>query len=92
MSHKYQTKSIVSRRNFLSSTLITAGVFCLSGLVNAGASGNQENYPRIGLALGSGGATGLSHIPMLEVFDELGLKPSVIAGSSIGAIIGALYC
>jgi NTE family protein len=47
--------------------------------------------PRIGLALGGGSARGLAHIPMLEVFDELGLKPQVIAGSSIGALIGAGY-
>ena len=47
---------------------------------------------KIGLALGSGGAKGLAHIAMLEVFDELGIKPAHIAGSSIGAIIGVLYC
>lgn len=47
--------------------------------------------PRIGLALGGGSARGLAHIPMLEVFDEMGLKPSVIAGCSIGAMIGAAY-
>lgn len=47
--------------------------------------------PKIGLALGGGSARGLAHIPMLEVFDELGLKPSIIAGSSIGALIGAGY-
>lgn len=47
--------------------------------------------PRIGLALGGGAARGLAHIPMLEVFDEMGLKPSVIAGCSFGALIGAAY-
>jgi NTE family protein len=47
--------------------------------------------PRIGLALGGGAARGLAHIPMLEVFDELGLKPSIIAGSSFGALVGAAY-
>jgi NTE family protein len=47
--------------------------------------------PSIGLALGGGSARGLAHIPMLEVFDELGLKPSVIAGCSMGALIGAAY-
>ena len=47
--------------------------------------------PRIGLALGGGSARGLAHIPMLEVFDELGLKPSVIAGCSIGSLVGAAY-
>lgn len=46
---------------------------------------------KIGLALGGGAARGLAHIPMLEVFDELGLKPSVIAGTSIGSLIGAGY-
>ena len=47
--------------------------------------------PSIGLALGGGSARGLAHIPMLEVFDELGLKPKVIAGCSIGALVGAGY-
>jgi NTE family protein len=47
--------------------------------------------PSIGLALGGGSARGLAHIPMLEVFDELGLKPSVIAGCSIGSLVGAAY-
>ena len=47
--------------------------------------------PSIALALGGGGARGLAHILMLEVFDELGLKPKIIAGTSIGAIFGAAY-
>jgi len=47
--------------------------------------------PRIALALGGGGARGLAHIAMLEAFDELGVKPSIIAGTSIGAIYGAAY-
>jgi NTE family protein len=47
--------------------------------------------PRIGLALGGGSARGLAHIPMLEVFDEMGIKPAVIAGCSIGALVGAAY-
>jgi NTE family protein len=46
---------------------------------------------RIGLALGGGGAKGLCHIAFLKALDEMGLKPSVIAGTSIGAIIGGFY-
>jgi len=46
---------------------------------------------KIGLALGSGGARGLSHILMFEVFEELGIMPSIISGSSIGAIMGASF-
>ena len=45
--------------------------------------------PPIGLVLGSGGARGLAHLLVLETLEELGLKPAGIAGSSIGAIIGA---
>ena len=47
--------------------------------------------PRIGLALGGGGAKGLAHIVALEAFDQLGIRPVSIAGTSIGAIIGAAY-
>jgi NTE family protein len=47
--------------------------------------------PTVALALGGGGARGLAHIPILEVFDEMGIRPKIIAGTSIGAIIGAAY-
>ena len=47
--------------------------------------------PTVALALGGGGVRGLAHIPMLEVLDEMGIVPKVIAGTSIGAIIGAAY-
>jgi NTE family protein len=54
--------------------------------------GSQPASPlKIGLALGGGGARGLAHVLVLEVFDELGIKPYRIAGTSIGAILGALY-
>lgn len=51
----------------------------------------KKGPPRIALALGSGGARGLAHIPVLEVFDELGIAPSAIAGCSMGAVVGAGY-
>jgi NTE family protein len=45
--------------------------------------------PSFALALGGGGARGLAHIHVIETFDELGIRPTAIAGSSIGAIMGA---
>ncbi len=45
----------------------------------------------IGLALGGGGARGIAHIVVLEAFDELGLKPAMISGTSIGSVMGAAY-
>lgn len=46
---------------------------------------------RVGCALGGGGARGLSHIGVLKVLEEHGISPKVIAGTSIGALVGALY-
>lgn len=46
---------------------------------------------RIGLALGGGGARGLCHIEFIKVLDDLHIQPSIIAGTSMGAIIGAFY-
>ncbi|HEX2654594.1 MAG TPA: patatin-like phospholipase family protein [Xanthobacteraceae bacterium] len=43
------------------------------------------------LALGGGGARGIAHVAVLEALDEMGVKPAAIAGSSIGAAIGAAY-
>jgi NTE family protein len=44
-----------------------------------------------GLALGGGGARGIGHVPLLEAIDEMNLRPVAIAGTSIGALIGAAY-
>ncbi len=44
-----------------------------------------------GLALGGGGVKGLAHIALLKKLDEMGVKPTAISGTSMGAIIGALY-
>lgn len=45
--------------------------------------------PTFGVAFGGGGARGLAHIHAIEALDELGIRPVAIAGSSIGAIMGA---
>lgn len=46
---------------------------------------------KIGLTLGGGGARGICHIEFLKALDEMKLKPFIISGTSIGAIIGAFY-
>ncbi|MBM7069664.1 patatin-like phospholipase family protein [Actibacterium sp. 188UL27-1] len=47
--------------------------------------------PRIGVALGSGGARGFCHIGVLQALVERRTSPDVIAGASIGALVGAVY-
>ena len=46
----------------------------------------------VGLVLGSGGAKGLSHISVIEYLSSMGIPIDMIAGSSIGAVIGSIYC
>lgn len=53
------------------------------------ASSAARRDPTFALALGGGGARGLAHIHVIEALDELGIRPVAIAGSSIGAIMGA---
>jgi NTE family protein len=48
--------------------------------------------PCIGLALGGGFARGIAHIGVLKVLEEEGIPVRVIAGTSVGALIGACYC
>jgi NTE family protein len=43
----------------------------------------------VGLALGSGGARGWAHLGVLSVLDDMGVSPGVIAGCSMGALVGA---
>ena len=46
---------------------------------------------KVGLSLGGGGAKGLCHISFVKALDEMGVRPAVISGTSIGSIIGAFY-
>src|SRR5947209_1482500 len=48
--------------------------------------------PRIGVALGGGFARGLAHIGVLHVLEEEGIPVDFIGGTSVGAIVGAMYC
>src|SRR6185295_18128973 len=47
--------------------------------------------PRIGLALGGGGARGAAHIGVLKVLEELRIPIDYIAGTSMGSVVGGLY-
>jgi len=50
-----------------------------------------ERNPKIGIALGSGGARGMAHIGVLRALEEAGVKPELVAGTSIGALVGGIY-
>jgi NTE family protein len=47
--------------------------------------------PEIAFALSGGGARGLSQIGVLKAFEEAGIKPDIVVGTSMGSIVGGLY-
>jgi len=60
-------------------------------LTNGNAT-DDPRRPRIGLALAGGFARGIAHIGVLRVFREAGIPVDLVAGTSVGALIGAAYC
>lgn len=55
------------------------------------ASTPKETRPRIGVVLGGGGAKGAAEVGALKALDEIGIKADYVVGTSMGAVIGALY-
>ena len=51
----------------------------------------QQKQPKVGLVLSGGGAKGFAHVGVLKEIDKAGLQIDYIGGTSIGAIVGALY-
>ena len=46
---------------------------------------------KLGLVLSGGGAKGFAHVGLLQALEEMGIQPDIIAGASVGSIVGALY-
>jgi NTE family protein len=51
----------------------------------------MRRKPRIGLALGAGSARGWAHIGAIRALEDRGVKPEIVCGSSIGALVGAAF-
>ena len=51
----------------------------------------RRRHQRIGLVLGGGAARGWAHIGAIRALEEAGIKPDVVCGTSIGALVGAVY-
>lgn len=70
--------------------IVTIG-FVFFGVCGMAQTTTTIESPKVGLVLSGGGAKGLAHIGALKVIDEAGIKIDYIGGTSMGAIVGALY-
>lgn len=85
-------------RRFLSSSLLAISI--ISGTIlpafsasdsGANPSKIEGSRPKIGLALGGGGARGAAHVTVLKTLEKEGIPIDYIVGTSIGSVVGGLY-
>lgn len=69
---------------FLATILFAPHAFAQDGKMNP--------PPKLALVLGGGGARGAAHIGVLKVLERNNIKPDLVVGNSMGAVVGALYC
>lgn len=79
---------------FLSLAACLSLLFCAPAkppVVRAPPTANQGRAPRVGLALGGGGARGFAEIGVLRVLEQEKIPIDVVVGTSVGSLVGALY-
>ena len=68
----------------------------VSSSFNAGRAETHKlsvsSRPKVGLALGGGGARGAAHVGVLRILEEQGIPIDYVAGTNVGAVVGGLYC
>src|SRR4030043_2258603 len=81
------------KKIFCSVSIFTSFLFFFFCVLFSNISFAEEKMerPKIGLVLGGGGAKGAAHIGVLKVLEEQKIPVDYIAGTSMGAIVGALY-
>lgn len=89
------------RRTVLATVLVIAAgtveaqrpatVSASAAISSCGVREPGDTRPRIGLALGGGGARGIAHISVLRKIEELRIPIDCVAGTSMGALVGGLY-
>jgi NTE family protein len=73
--------------------LLTCLILPATGpVVGAAAAAPADARPRIGLVLSGGGARGAAHIGVIRALEEMQVPIDAVAGTSMGAVVGGLYC
>ncbi len=55
------------------------------------STSSKKELPKFGIVLSRGSARGIAHIGVLQALEEFGIKPQVVSGTSMGAIVGVFY-
>ncbi len=87
----YNSNFCAHNKTTLFAVITIALIFILLGLATVNAAEPTTKRPKIGLALGGGGARGAAHIGIIKVLEELRIPVDFVTGTSIGSIVGGLY-
>jgi NTE family protein len=90
MPHSLVASSRIASSHVVSIALLLAAP--LTALADDLQAPAVRRAPKIGLALGGGGARGSAHVGVLRVLEREGIHVDMVAGTSIGAIVGGMYC
>lgn len=74
-------------------TILTVFIFLVWNLYSQSGNGSSsKKRPKVALVLSGGGAKGLAEIPLLEALEEEGIPVDMVLGTSMGSLLGSLYC
>jgi NTE family protein len=65
--------------------------FLAANLIHDTAFVRKRRLPRLGLVLGSGAARGWAHVGVVRALERAGIRPDIVCGTSVGALVGAAY-
>ena len=98
---KFNFSPVFSRRQALAAIASAAGVWTTGCTISADTDHTAADVPRfdanlnrparVAWVFSSGGPRGFVHVGVIKALEELGLKPDLIVGGSVGALVGALY-
>lgn len=98
---KFNFPPVLSRRQALATLASTAGVWATGCTISSDTDHTADDAPRFEASLNrparvawvfsSGGPRGFVHVGVIKALEELGLKPDLIVGGSVGALVGSLY-
>jgi NTE family protein len=75
----------------LEQALPVRGAFLVATLAEVPGIGRKRRVPRLGLVLGSGAARGWAHVGVVRALERAGVRPDLVCGTSVGALVGAAY-
>ncbi len=82
------------KSSILTVLALVFSLFCSNTYAEVPSQGTKakKSRPKVAVVLAGGGAKGVAHIPALKAIEEAGLPIDLVVGTSMGSIIGAMYC